>query len=146
MAGVRVVVVNQRGEVCCVRHAYGVRDWNVPGGGIEQGESPLVAAYREVLEETGLHVRIEAFVGLYSVPVSSDLIALFAAKAESQVDAVSVPNAEIAEVRFFRPSTFPAPMHPCVTRGLEDALAGRRGLVRVLNPDGTIQAALDPGT
>lgn len=50
MAGVRVVVFREDGAICCVRHGYGVRDWNVPGGGIDQGESVLDAAHREVLE------------------------------------------------------------------------------------------------
>jgi 8-oxo-dGTP diphosphatase len=30
--------------------------WGVPGGRIERGESPIVAAHRELLEETGLVV------------------------------------------------------------------------------------------
>lgn len=33
--------------------------WMVPGGGIEEGESSLEAAVREVDEETGLDVQIE---------------------------------------------------------------------------------------
>ena len=40
-----------------VRHVHDDRDyWTFPGGGIEEGETVLEAAKREVLEETGIHV------------------------------------------------------------------------------------------
>ena len=35
-----------------------------PGGGVEPGESPADTALRETLEETGLHVRIDASIEL----------------------------------------------------------------------------------
>ena len=42
--------------------------WCLPGGGIESGESAAEACEREVLEETGLGVRVKRLVGVYSDP------------------------------------------------------------------------------
>lgn len=42
--------------------------WCLPGGAMDSGESAAEACVREVLEETGLHVRVKRFVGVYSDP------------------------------------------------------------------------------
>jgi ADP-ribose pyrophosphatase YjhB (NUDIX family) len=39
--------------------------WVLPGGGIDSGESSENATIREILEETGLSVKVERLVGLY---------------------------------------------------------------------------------
>ena len=42
--------------------------WCLPGGGIDPGEDVAEACVREMLEETGLHVRIVRLLGIYSSP------------------------------------------------------------------------------
>ena len=44
------------------------RRWGVPGGYMEPGESVTEGCVREVLEETGLHVRVTRLVGVYTNP------------------------------------------------------------------------------
>ncbi|HSG45708.1 MAG TPA: NUDIX domain-containing protein [Anaerolineales bacterium] len=42
--------------------------WCLPSGGMDAGESATEACEREVLEETGLSVRVKHLVGVYSHP------------------------------------------------------------------------------
>jgi putative (di)nucleoside polyphosphate hydrolase len=53
---VGLVVINRDGKVLAGlrAHANGDKAWQLPQGGIEGRERPLVAAYRELKEETGL--------------------------------------------------------------------------------------------
>ena len=60
IGGVRVIVMDDKNRMLMVCQHHEDRDiWMVPGGGIEEGESSLEAAVRDVDEETGLDVKIE---------------------------------------------------------------------------------------
>ena len=48
-----VLVVNEREELL-LAHVTGQRQWDIPKGAAEPGETPVQAALREALEETGL--------------------------------------------------------------------------------------------
>ena len=46
------IVVNPRGEIVIVQQKSG--NYSLPKGYVERGESPLQAAIREIVEETGI--------------------------------------------------------------------------------------------
>lgn len=53
-ANVGIVVANDRGQVLWARRVGGRDAWQFPQGGINDGESPEEALYRELEEEVGL--------------------------------------------------------------------------------------------
>ncbi|HCF99905.1 MAG TPA: NUDIX hydrolase [Chloroflexi bacterium] len=54
------VVLLEGDRILLARHVCPEREyWILPGGAVEEGETPEAAAIREVLEETGLRIRIE---------------------------------------------------------------------------------------
>lgn len=51
--GAGVLVFNKRGELLILKPSY--KDyWTIPGGAVEENESPRQAAYREAKEEIGI--------------------------------------------------------------------------------------------
>lgn len=74
-----VVVIARDSRVLMVRRAnqpgYGL--WSVPGGYVDRGEVVEAAAAREVQEETGLVVKIEGLLGLFSQAGSPVIVAAF---------------------------------------------------------------------
>lgn len=75
-AGVVTVVRRQDGKVLAFERRDITDQWQLPQGGIEAGESPEQAAWRELAEETGLDKRHVRMVGehedwtVYSWPAS----------------------------------------------------------------------------
>lgn len=51
---VGIVLANDRGQVLWARRVGGQNAWQFPQGGINDGESPKQALYRELQEEVGL--------------------------------------------------------------------------------------------
>lgn len=66
---VDVVIRTRVGVVLIERKNQPYRGkWAIPGGFVEYGESVERAAQREALEETGLKVKLQELLGVYSEP------------------------------------------------------------------------------
>jgi len=60
-AGVGAVIANERGEVLACERRDISGAWQFPQGGLKDGEAPIEAVRREILEETGItadHLRL----------------------------------------------------------------------------------------
>jgi ADP-ribose pyrophosphatase YjhB (NUDIX family) len=66
--GCSAVVLDEKREKALLTRRTDNGRWCVPGGGMEPGESAAEACAREVFEETGLRVRVQRLVGVYSDP------------------------------------------------------------------------------
>src|SRR5437588_10743672 len=65
------------GERVLLAHRRDIDWWNLPGGGMEVGETVDEALRREVAEETGLEVEAEQLVGVYSKPQKQEIVLTF---------------------------------------------------------------------
>lgn len=69
--GAHAVIFDERARVLLC-HRTDADLWNLPGGGVEQGETPIDAVIREVWEETGFTVEVDRLVGIYTKPDDND--------------------------------------------------------------------------
>ena len=120
-------------RICCVKQTYGEAHWALPGGGMQPGESPLAALVREVREETGYAVRVGHLIGVYSSPWQDRLVLCFGATVLGRDPWEA--TGEIAAVEFFGRDDLPAPMTPRMRRRIDDAFAGKIGVMQVFEEE-----------
>ena len=71
-----IIVDAQRRVLLC--HRTDMDFWNLPGGGVEHGETPWQAVIREVKEEVNVDVLVSRLVGVYKDPPHDHLVFSFA--------------------------------------------------------------------
>jgi 8-oxo-dGTP pyrophosphatase MutT (NUDIX family) len=101
-------VLTDRSRVLLVRHTYGSRDWDLPGGSMKRKEAPVQAARREMREELGIEV--DDWVSVGEVPASMhhrrDVLHCF--QVELHDPALTIDRCELAAVRWFSRRELPA--------------------------------------
>jgi 8-oxo-dGTP diphosphatase len=102
-------------------HRRDIDWWNLPGGGMEFGETVEDAVKREVFEETGLLVEVEQLVGVYSKPQRQEVVLTFRCR---QVGGVLTETEESRECRYFSPDNLPLNTLPKHRQRVQDALLG----------------------
>ena len=106
MSGVKCAVTDG-GRVLLVRHTYGSRSWDLPGGKIRRHEPPLAAARREMHEELG--VRIEAWESLGQLQVIYDhrRDTLNCFRAERDGRTITIDRGELRKAKWFDRDALP---------------------------------------
>lgn len=123
--GVRAAVLTDKGEVFLVRHSY-VPGWQLPGGGVEVGETAGEALARELSEEACIALTgAPRLHGLYFNRGISrrDHVALYVVR-DFRVESVKQPDREIAEAGFFPLDSLPDRVTAATRRRLEEIAKG----------------------
>ncbi|MFB2532036.1 NUDIX domain-containing protein [Paracoccus sp. p3-h83] len=58
-------VLCRNGRILLTHQDGPTPEWQLPGGGLDPGESPVAALHREVREETGFHVAPPRLIGSF---------------------------------------------------------------------------------
>ena len=66
---VDILIAHPGKGIVLIERRFEPLGWALPGGFVEYGESVETAAVREAFEETGLKVRLDALLGVYSDPL-----------------------------------------------------------------------------
>lgn len=113
------LLVERDGALLFVKRRFEPLGWALPGGFVDYGEKVGDAAVREAKEETGLDVRLQAVLHVYSDPARDPrrhtMTVAFVATAEGE----PVAGDDAGEARFFPLDALPSPLvfdHAAIVR------------------------------
>lgn len=116
------------GRVLLVRPTYKPH-WDIPGGYVEPGESPLAACRREIREELGITPPVNAHTFIVDwAPAAGEgdkILFVFAGGRldDQALDAITFADGEIAEVRYVSPADLDSYVPARLARRIHSALA-----------------------
>ncbi len=124
--GVRALVHDPAEKsVFLIRHTY-VPGWQLPGGGVERGETMEEALRRELAEEANISLTAPPLLrSMHFNRQASrrDHVGLYLVERFAQ-SAPKLPDREIAEAGFFRLDGLPGQTTPATRRRLAEAFGG----------------------
>ena len=114
--GVFAIILDKDGGVLlCHRRDHDL--WNLPGGGLEENETPEMGIVREVREETGLDVVVEKITGVYSKKNKNEIVFSFLCRV---VGGELTLNDEADQISYFGLENIPENFSPKQLERLKD--------------------------
>ena len=100
------VVASDGGRILMVKRAIDpmMGRWSLPAGYVDRGEEVEEAAVREVREETGVEVRLDSLLGVYSRQGAPVILVVYAATITA---GVATPGEEAQDVGLFNVDEMP---------------------------------------
>jgi 8-oxo-dGTP diphosphatase len=125
-----VIIQNNKGEILFLEQTKG--RYGIPGGIVDLGETPVIAAIREALEEASIEVELEYIIGSYLLTGRGwpDIFAsVYKARITRGVPTAGDAN-EVRSILWRNPNDLPSPLVTDAEAAIQDLLAGKRGVVK----------------
>jgi 8-oxo-dGTP pyrophosphatase MutT (NUDIX family) len=123
--GVKCVMTHD-GRILLVRHTYGRRCWDLPGGAVKRHEPPATAARREMHEELGVRTSSWTDLGQVRGTVDRRRDTIHCFGAELATPQLTLDLGELAVASWFARSDLPDDLGPYVLPILTHAPAPAR--------------------
>ena len=101
-------------RILLVRHTYGDRRWDLPGGSPKRHEPPLSAARREMREELGVEIAEFAQLGLVQGSRRDRRAPVHCMQAELSAPEITIDEGELSAARWFLRTGLPSDLGPYV--------------------------------
>mgnify|MGYP000465820057 CR=1 FL=1 len=114
----KCLIENEKGEFLLIRDRFSSGYWNLPGGGLEKGESGEEAVIREVYEEVGITLSaVTPLIELvFEKGVKTDKIFVFTGLVQNP--SLSIQRFEVKDARWFSLQDLPSDLHPIIKKSL----------------------------
>ncbi|MDQ6714047.1 MAG: NUDIX domain-containing protein [Candidatus Dormibacteraeota bacterium] len=131
--GAAAVIFDRGGRVLLVRHSYGRRGWELPGGGRRAKESLQQAVLREIREELGVEALRPELRAVYYEPGVDQHHFAFRCQLPDGLDP-KPRSAEILECGYWPVDALPRPINDFTIQRIRDAQSNEPRAVQVLGP------------
>jgi 8-oxo-dGTP pyrophosphatase MutT (NUDIX family) len=111
--GVKCLLTDHE-QILLVRHTYGRRAWDLPGGGVKRHEAPLAAAQREMGEELGVREAQWTDLGALHGRVDRRHDTIHCFRAELATPVLTIDRGELAVAEWFERHRLPSDLGPYV--------------------------------
>lgn len=116
--GVKVFISNND-RLLLLKIGYGHKNWVLPGGAVDRGETTLAAAVRELEEESGLEINDLKFLKTTDRQKGSGVVELHYFYSETDQENIIIDDQEIVDAGWFTLDNVPKNVRPILEKEIQ---------------------------